>query len=603
MKVLHFSTTGSKGGAGKATGRLHAALLGLGVDSKILSRDGVAPDATAPDFARALDLEMAQSMFVDSNRTELSNTLFSLGLPGPDFRAHPAVTAADVLHLHWVSGLLSVPTIGQLLASGKPVVWTFHDQWAFTGGCHYSAGCENFQTGCKSCPQLHLANDILPAAVFSDKQTLWAARDSLTLVALTGWMESCIKQSRLFASAALRRIPNGIDLAVFAPARRAAARQKLGLAGDTLLCLFVSQSLHERRKGYDVLKAALSSAAKESAFRAAVQSGRLAFACLGHETDPTPPVPVKYWSWMTDEAAIADCYAAADIFLAPSREDNLPNTIVESLACGTPVIGAAAGGIPEMIIPEKTGLLVPAGDAEALSQTLKKILQQPNLFAAMRPACRAEAEKNYSDRQNAGKMAALYQELVSVPRRKAKVGPALPPAEPCGPAMKKFLHQPSPALPPGAWQTLAGELGKEIHELQSGIHELHQGVKRAHDYIEKIDADRQEQLKSIQRYQQQLKETQAALVAAHAAHQLAMDQTVGYLRQVEADSAERLKSIEFYQGKLKTAYSDHDRNVIYMKTLEAEIQKHIAAGAEREARIAALSAQLNATGKSRPDES
>jgi len=182
MKVVHISTYDTAGGAARAAYRLHRGLRDGGVDSRMLVRYKRSDDpfvATAAPGTASKEEEQAffcqaaiQDQAINANRTEISNTLFSISYPGYDLSAASLIREADVIHLHWICYYQSPMTIKSLLDLGKPVVWTLHDQWAFTGGCHYSAGCSGYERGCEACPQLRDDPFGLAAALLSDKKEL-----------------------------------------------------------------------------------------------------------------------------------------------------------------------------------------------------------------------------------------------------------------------------------------------------------------------------------------------------------------------------------------------------------------------------------------------
>ena len=207
MKILQISTHDIRGGAARATYRLHRGLRHMEQDSCMLVRfketddDFVSAVAQEQETdANAFFLEVPiQEQYINAHRTDISNTLFSLPYPGYDIFRSPLVQNADIINLHWVSQFQSPVTLKHVFALGKPVVWTLHDQWAFTGGCHYSSGCKEYQSSCKECPQL--ANDpfSLPEAILHDKEGLFQ-KANLTIVTSSRWMGRCAGESRLFKS-------------------------------------------------------------------------------------------------------------------------------------------------------------------------------------------------------------------------------------------------------------------------------------------------------------------------------------------------------------------------------------------------------------------
>src|SRR5688572_11979088 len=184
MRVVHLNTYAT-GGAGRAALNLHLALRTVGVDSSLLVRDAGGTSDVEEAQTRAPSRRWwgwVDRQYIDRNRTPLSNTYFTPGYPGHEVADLPAVRAADIVHLHWVAEFLSPPVLARLLALGKPVVWTLHDQRPYTGGCHFSAGCSGYERDCQPCPQLAHDPCALPAANLRDQMDLLPA-EQLTVVA------------------------------------------------------------------------------------------------------------------------------------------------------------------------------------------------------------------------------------------------------------------------------------------------------------------------------------------------------------------------------------------------------------------------------------
>ena len=301
---------------------------------------------------------------------------------------HPLVRQADVLHLHWTNfGFLSLRGLEKLLRLGKPVVWTLHDQWAFTGGCHYSRGCERFKTHCRHCPFLRQPGERdLSARIFEKKRRIFE-NAPLTIVACSEWLAGEARQSALLGGFPIQTIPNPIDTTVWQPTDRLAARHTLGLPLDKKLVLFGAGNLRDERKGFRFLVEAL---------RGLNGAELVVFGKNDPEALAGLPFPVHNLGVISTERGLMAAYNAADVLVVPSLEDNLPNTIVEALACGTPVVGFATGGIPEMILPQKTGWLAPPRDSAALAEGLRWALFAENP-EARRAAARAFALENYAE--------------------------------------------------------------------------------------------------------------------------------------------------------------------------------------------------------------
>ncbi|MBC7892499.1 MAG: glycosyltransferase family 4 protein, partial [Sphingobacteriaceae bacterium] len=395
MRVTLLNTNDS-GGAGVASRRLLAALRGQGTEAHLLLHEaaraypGVVPLAFLPGERRLALARFAleRALFLPDERDASVRWAFSPARIGADVSKHPLIRQAEVLHLHWVNfGFLSINGIGKLMRLGKPVVWTLHDMWPFTGGCHYSRGCERFKTHCGQCPFLRFPGERdLSFRRFTKKEKAYRAAP-LTVVACSEWLAGLARQSTLFEGVEVLSIPNPIDTNVWQPTDRTAARTSLGLPAETPLLLFGAAKLADPRKGFDPLVEALHRL-KTGWPAGEIEPELVVFG----KSDPMAlarvPFRVHDLGLLSSEEKLVAAYNAADALAVPSLEDNLPNTVMESLACGTPVVAFATGGIPEMIQHRKTGWLAPPGDVAGLAEGLNWIFseKQPQ---ALREAARA----------------------------------------------------------------------------------------------------------------------------------------------------------------------------------------------------------------------
>jgi len=417
-----FSTWDCAGGAAKAAFRLHEALRGAGVDSRMLvkTRASALPSVAAcageseREFIRWGRLE---EDLINRNRSAISGTYFSVGQPGVDLSEHPWVQAADVLHLHWVTGFQSAGSIARLLRLGKPVVWSFHDQRAFTGGCHFSAGCRKYETDCAPCPQLREDRYGWPAAQLADQAEFWSGHE-ITVVAPSRWMGECARRSRLFARARIEVIPYGVETDRYLPADRAALRRALGWPVDGCYLLFGAERVGERRKGFAELRAALQQCAADTEFRARLERGEIQLVCFGRATGELAAagVPVRALGYIGADTEMARLYAAADLFVLPSLEDNLPNTILEAMSCGTPVVAFAVGGVPDLATDGVHGRLVPLGDVGQLCDAIRELVGAPARLVTMGRQCRQRVETAYAVQHQAAAMRQLYHSLLNATR-------------------------------------------------------------------------------------------------------------------------------------------------------------------------------------------
>lgn len=423
MKVVHLCSM-DFGGAGKAAYRLHKGLQEIGVDSSMVvmckktDDDAVQeiPSAVAglPDSWWALLSRTWQAHVASYPFRSPDNELFS------EFRTivspeslEEQIRSADVVNLHWVAGLFDNITMPRML-QGKKVVWTLHDMNPFTGGCHYAGACARFCDGCGTCPQLSSgdAEDVSSVGWSLKRQ---AYRDlDITVVTPSRWLGACSQKSSLLGRFGHRIIPYGFPLQTFRPLDRGAIRSALGIPSDTRVVLFCADSTATKRKGFAYLLDALQLLSGSG------RGKRLALAVVGSHDGSDHAAggfPVMVFGHVAGEEQMAVLYNAADVFVLPSLEDNLPNTVVESLACGTPVAAFDVGGIPDMVEHGVNGYLAPVKDVAALADAIEWCVDPER--SGMRKLCREKAEAVFQLGMQAQAYLQLYESLASSPRRPA----------------------------------------------------------------------------------------------------------------------------------------------------------------------------------------
>jgi glycosyltransferase involved in cell wall biosynthesis len=426
MKIVQIDTYDISGGAARAAYRLHRGLLQVGQDCRMLVRHKdsnddsvfcISPEKSVEKVEEEFFLSVAiQEHYIDSHRTDISNTLFSLSYPGYDLSALPMVQEADIINLHWVANYQSPLTLHKLFALGKPVVWTLHDQWAFTGGCHYSAGCEEYHHGCAACPQLADDPFGVPEAVLKDKLKFFKDAN-LTIVTPSQWMAECARQSRLFKDLRIEVIPNSLETDVFVPQPKSEAKESIGISAETITLLFGGEDSNEKRKGFRELKAAIKYCLKDARFQNLVKSDKIKMICFGRPYDDldTIGIPVVPLGYLDSDEKISAAYSSADIFILPSLEDNLPNTMLEAMSCGTPVVAFDVGGMPDVIVDVVTGRLVPLGDTREMGKAVLSLIFDPDKREVMMEKCRRKMREGYALDIQARCYLELYEELHSLP--------------------------------------------------------------------------------------------------------------------------------------------------------------------------------------------
>ena len=311
--------------------------------------------------------------------------------------------------------MLSLRSIRKILRSGKPVVWTMHDLWPATGICHYARTCPSFRTACHNCPLLPGGGgkDDLSRRVWTRKKRLYHA-SNIHFVTCSRWLEEQAKQSSLMVGQRITAIPNTIDTRIFCPTDRREARLAAQLPAEGKVILFVSQKVTDERKGVAYFVEAVNRLAAEHPELAADTS----VAVLGGNAEEVcgklklPSYPLGY---VADEHTIVSIYNSADVYVLPSLEDNLPNTIMEAMACGVPCVGFRVGGIPEMIEHRRTGYIANFKDSNDLATGMAWTLLEADRDE-LRANCLRKVAHDYSQQSVAMRYIEVYNETIALKR-------------------------------------------------------------------------------------------------------------------------------------------------------------------------------------------
>ncbi|MBR3454186.1 MAG: glycosyltransferase family 4 protein [Bacteroidaceae bacterium] len=369
MKVVIVNTSEKVGGAAIAANRLMEALKKNGVSAKMIVRDRQTDKISVvavkqQNWHLALNFLWERGVIFLSNWLSRKN-LFQIDIAntGTDITSMPEFQQADVVHLHWVNqGFLSLDNIDKILHSGKKIVVTMHDQWYFTGICHYSGDCLHYREHCHSCPLIHgRRKKDISWKVFNRKRRMYADAD-ITFVGCSQWIADLARSASLLKDKKIVSIPNAINMDVFHPQDKTLARQNLGLPNDKRLLLFGSQRITDERKGFKFLVEACEHIQHNNP----EWTDKIGIVVVGAKSatiESSLPFPVYAVDYVSDEKSMVEIYNAVDLYVTPSLQDNLPNTIVESMACGVPCVGFRVGGIPEMIDHEKNGYVARYKDA------------------------------------------------------------------------------------------------------------------------------------------------------------------------------------------------------------------------------------------------
>ena len=423
MRVLIVNTSERTGGAAVAAHRLMDALNNHGVKATMLvgDRTGGTPQTSSLTVVSLKGRWRQQWHFLWERLVIFFHLhlrkkhLFEIDIAnaGTDITRLRVFRKADIIHLHWINqGMLSLDGIRKILRSGKPVVWTMHDMWPATAICHLTLGCDKFKTACHHCKYLpgggHISD--LSASVWHRKQSVLHGQ-SATFVACSRWLEGEAHQSALLADQKIVSIPNPIDTNIYKVGNKAEARQRLGLPEDKQILLFVSQRVTNRNKGMDYLVEACQILVNQYPD----MRERTAIAILGgHAEEVSGLLPFETYplGYVSDEQRIVDVYNAANVFVLPSLSENLPNTIMEAMACGVPCIGFKVGGIPEEIDHLKNGYVAAYRDAQDLAKGVHWVLAEVD-YEALSKAAVTKVKRCYSQQSVTLKYAEVYNETMA----------------------------------------------------------------------------------------------------------------------------------------------------------------------------------------------
>lgn len=369
MDVALLNSKDAGGGAVQATLRLHWGLLETGIDSKLLvqyksssEQSIVGPRAW---WRRLIGpyRPLLDSIPTRQYRRRQADSFSPSCLPD-SVEKRIKQYDPDLVHLNWVTGgYLRIESIG---AIDRPIVWTMHDMWPFTGGCHFSAGCTRYQERCGDCPILNSDDDgDLSRRVWNRKQSTFNDIDPV-FVAPSRWLAKHAASSSLIGNCRIERIPYGLDLPKYRGVDGSVGREHFGLPSEAKVVLFGANAA-SNRKGYHHLKAALG------ALQGTLDELKLVVFGPFDGAHDAFGFPVHELGYL-DQRTLRLAYAASDVLVIPSVQDNLPNVVLESMACGTPCVAFDIGGLSDMIDHGSTGYLADPFDREDLAAGIMEIL-------------------------------------------------------------------------------------------------------------------------------------------------------------------------------------------------------------------------------------
>ncbi len=418
MKVLLIAKHPRTGGAAIAASRLLKVLRHEGVEADMLVQEGADQtkgiySTTGGSFKKSLNFfrfVIERLFFLPKEKSKNIRFLFSMANTGEDLKRNALVREADIIHFHWINaGFLSLKSMNKLFSLGKPVVWTFHDMWPFTGGCHYALECEEYKRSCGQCPYLKRPGKRdVSHRIWKRKKRMYAEQ-SFNVVGPSQWMSDCVRSSSLFQHHPVHTIHNPVDEKVFQAPGREEACNSLGLDPQKKYILFGAATVRNVMKGYPYFKEAMDNLSSE------LDKDEVEIILFGKtrggEADPFP-LRTRNIAFVSSVETLVQLYSVAHLFVIPSLQDNLPNTIIESMLCGTPVVGFRTGGIPEMIEHKANGYLADYKSSEDLAQGMRWILSS-DAYGALSRETREIALKRFSRKASVEAHIKLYKSLMN----------------------------------------------------------------------------------------------------------------------------------------------------------------------------------------------
>ena len=418
MRVYHFNTY-IAGGAAIAAQRIHDSLANRGVESTFFSLAGETPNNTY------ISIDQRENHSITKRMNRYARKLCYLlrihyhthGRPeGYEQFSYASLCwktrlamfnkNPDIVHLHWIADFIDYPSFFSSIPESVPIIWTLHDMNPFTGGCHYSWECERYKSQCCHCPQLKKSSvyDLSTKNFLLKKKSL--RRKNLHVVADSHWLEGEARSSAIFTDVkSFQTIHYGLDIQSFLPKDKETCRKVLGLDPDSVVISFGADHVGNRRKGMRELVTALSSIGSND---------KLVLLVFGRSLPQIGPIdfPSIHFGFVQSPTLLSAIYSASDMFVIPSLHEAFGQTALESLACGTPVAGFKTGGIPDMVIHGKTGLLAKPNDTKDLAFQIQWLMDHPEERKQMGLNGRLSVEQMFTADMQANKYLSLYNKLL-----------------------------------------------------------------------------------------------------------------------------------------------------------------------------------------------
>lgn len=356
MKVVHVSYKDDQEGAAIAVERICRSLILAGIDSTILVQKKVGDKPYAHSSANNKlqklfsFIRVGLDLLINNLLVKDKSVYFTLPFIGSDISKHHLLVEADVIHLHWINrGFLSLASIEKFLKLKKTVVWTLHDSWAFTGGCHMTGQCEKYKANCKGCP---LSPFLDLASHFLEKKRNMFESSRISFITPSTWMVEKASSSNALRNKTVTVIPNCVDTSIFKPLDAVNARKVFNLPLDKSIILF--NITNDARKGVAYLHQVIA--------KLSDNDNNILFVGFGTsdiQNTVFADLPIMTVGRINDNYSMATLYNASDVLIAPALEEPFGQTYIEAMACGTPCVAFNHSGPQDIIEHQKDGYLAP----------------------------------------------------------------------------------------------------------------------------------------------------------------------------------------------------------------------------------------------------
>lgn len=407
MQVLHINYYDSNGGAARACCRLHKGLINHDIDSRILVIDKLSDDESiikAVGLKMKFVLKIIQKLSFEFSKLQNSSNKLPHSLGFFSNRIYKKINKInpDIVHLHWINGeMLSIKDLSNL--EGK-IVWTLHDEWAFCGTEHYKGDSLRYKNGYLKKNKKDSGLDI-DRFIWQKKIKYWKDL-AFNIVTPSNWLGKSASKSILFKNKNVSVIPNGLNLNIFKMEDKTESRKYLNLPEDKKLIAFGATNVNDLNKGGKELEEIVNIVSKQCTDIEIVTVGG------GANLRELSGIKINNLGLLTSEEDIVKFYSAVNLFILPSKQDNLPNMIMEAMACGTPCVGFDTGGVPDMITHKVNGYLAKAFDCGNFAHGIKWILKNPEYDKICYNA-RKTAEDKFDIKNIARQYIELYEKIIN----------------------------------------------------------------------------------------------------------------------------------------------------------------------------------------------